>query len=125
MMYANSIPDVKTLELVLRQYCVQTMVDEDEFALGNVKLTMQYRLEWMAYQLMGTLNLPCKVLQDDKEIARFPASRKDMFLVSIGLSRWAKFTSLRANEYITFPKYEFPKSMGSARIVYTTHKSPA
>lgn len=120
MSYRLPTIDVKQYELVLREFCSSAFVDEESFAPNNVNLHMSFRLEYLSYQLMAVLRLPSKVLQDNKEVARFPTRRWDNFLVSVGLGKYAKFTALRANEFLTFPGIEWPRHMGTMRIAYTT-----
>jgi hypothetical protein len=102
----------------IQQYAVDFLVDEG-FASGGIKAYEQFQLETAMRQLRISFKYPAKVLQQDREIARYPATLWSHLLVSVGLKRWAKWKVVLLNEHFAFPQIELPPELKiGAQVCY-------
>lgn len=94
----------------VRQYAVEFMVDQG-FATGGLEVHDRYVLETAMQALRISFKYPAKVLQQDREIARYPATLWSHLLHSIGLGRYARYKAVLLNEHFAFPNIELPPEM--------------
>lgn len=111
--------DVRTSELEIQQFWATQLIDEDLLSTANTKLYVSYALESLAYSLRVMHKTAAQTLQQDKEVAKWPRTRWDNFLVAIGLSKYAKYTRLKFTEMLTFPTIELPPQLATKMRIYT------
>lgn len=105
------IPTLKRLFLAtVRQYAVDFMVEEG-FAASGIDVQEQWLLETAMRSLRISFHYPAKVLQENREIARYPATLWSYILVAIGLKKYATYAVVRLNEHLAFPSIELPPEL--------------
>ena len=70
----------------VRRYCVDFLVEQG-FAAKGLAVHEQWLLDTAMRAIRISFNYPAKVVQQDREIARYPVSLWSNFLHSIGLKR--------------------------------------
>jgi hypothetical protein len=111
---------MNTIELEIQQFWAGILIDDA--MLRNSKVQVSYRLENLAYQVRVLHKTAAQTLQNDKEVAKWPATRWDNFLVAVGLKKYAKYARLKFTEMLTFPSIELPPYLQDKTRIYT-HQS--
>lgn len=106
----NATLSKKLFIATVQQYAVDFLVDEG-FASGGIKAYEQFQLETAMRQIRISFKYPAGVLQQDREIARYPATLWSHFLSVIGLKRYARYKVVLLNEHFAFPHIELPPEL--------------
>jgi hypothetical protein len=105
----------------VQQYAVDFMIEEG-FAKNGVQAHEQYLLETAMRVIRISFKYPAKVLQQDHEIARYPATLWSHLLQSIGLGKYATYKRVLINEHFAFPHIELPPDLKiGASVCYDYH----
>lgn len=94
----------------VQQYAVELMVDEG-FATGGLDVSELYQLESAMRVIRINFKYPAKVLQQDREIARYPATLWSYLLHSVRLGKYATYKVVLLNEHFSFPHIELPHNL--------------
>jgi hypothetical protein len=100
----------KLLLATVKQYAVDFMVEEG-FAPGGIDVRDQFVLETAMRAIRISFKYPAKVLQQDREIVRYPATLWSHLLHSIGLGKYATYNAVLLNEHFAFPHIELPDNL--------------
>lgn len=106
----NATIQQKQLLGVVQQYAVDFMLDEG-FATSGLQVHEQYLLESAMKMIRVSFKYPAQVLQQDKEIARYPATLWSHVLDALGLYKYARYTRVMLNEHLAFPGVEIPPEL--------------
>ena len=91
--------------------CVDILCEDDMMHPDNLTVMSQRLLEPAMAALRFSFKYPAKVLQQDREIARYPASLWSHLLHSIGLSKYATYKRVLLNEHLAFTSIRIPPEM--------------
>jgi hypothetical protein len=94
----------------VQQYAVDFMVEEG-FAKNGIETHEQWLLDTALRAIRISFKYPAYVLQQDRIIARYPATLWSHLLISVGLRRWAKWKAVLLNEHFAFPHIELPPEL--------------
>jgi hypothetical protein len=104
--------------LTVQQCAVDFMVEEG-FASTGIQAYEQYLIDTAMRAIRISFKYPAKVLQTDREIARYPATLWSHFFSVIGLRRYARYNVVLLNEHLAFPHVEIPPELKiGATVVY-------
>ena len=106
----NATLSKKLFLATIQQYAVDFMIEEG-FATGGIEAHDQWVLETAMRAIRISFKYPAKVLQQDREIVRYPASVWSHLLISVGLKRYAKYKIVLLNEHLAFPHIELPPEL--------------
>lgn len=106
----NAVLSKKLFLATVQQYAVDFMIEEG-FAATGIAVYEQSLLETAMRAIRISFQYPAKVLQQDKEIARYPATLWSHLLHSVGLGRYAKYKIVLLNEHFAFPSIELPPEL--------------
>lgn len=84
---------------------------EQGFAKSGIEAHEQFLLDTAMRAIRISFKYPAKVLQQDREIARYPATLWSHLLQSVGLGKYATYKAVLLNEHFAFPHIELPPEM--------------
>jgi hypothetical protein len=91
--------------------CVDILCEDKMLHPENLTVMSQSLLEPAMDALRFSFKYPAKVLQQDREIARYPASLWSHLLHSIGLGKYATYKRVLLNEHLAFTGIKIPPEM--------------
>ena len=91
--------------------CVDILCEDEMMHPDNFTALSQQILEPSMAALRFSFKYPAKVLQQDREIARYPASLWSHLLHSIGLGKYATYKRVLLNEHLAFTDIKIPPEM--------------
>jgi hypothetical protein len=94
----------------VQQFAVDFMVDEG-LSPGGIEVRDYYVLESAMRAIRISFKYPAHVLQQDREIARYPATLWSHLLHSVGLGKYATYKAVLLNEHFAFPHIELPDNL--------------
>lgn len=106
----NATLQKKLFLATVQQRAVDFMVEEG-FAPGGIETREWFVIETAMRAIRISFKYPAKVLQQDHEIARYPATLWSHFLHAVGLGRYAVYKRVWLNEHLAFPHIEIPPEM--------------
>jgi hypothetical protein len=106
----NATLSKKLFLATVQQYAVDFMIEEG-FAKNGIETHEQWLLDTAMRAIRISFKYPAYVLQQDRIIARYPATLWSHLLHSIGLKRYARYAVVKLNEHLAFPDIEIPEKM--------------
>lgn len=107
---------------VIQQYAVDFLLDEG-FAASGLQVHEQVLLETAMKAIRISFKYPAQVLQQNKEIARYPATLWSHVLDALGLYKYARYTRVMLNEHLAFPGVEIPPELKIGAYVCVGHST--
>lgn len=107
----------EVLELQIKQWAVSQLIDDGlDMHPDNLKVFMQLRAEWLAYQLTAMFYLPSQTIQD-RVIAEYPTTLWDHIKKALRLKY--RTTQVRLQQWLVIPEIPQPlERYKSLRIAY-------
>lgn len=118
----NATIQSKKILATVHQYAVDFMVEEG-FAASGLQVHEQWLLETAMKAIRISFKYPAQVLQQDKEIARYPATLWSHVLDALGLYKYARYTRVMLNEHLAFPGIEILPEMKIGAYVCIGHST--
>lgn len=116
---------VQELTLSIQDLCASTFIDDDLHGLGKgITIHTQYKLEYLATQILAKLRVPAQVLQDRKVVAEYPDGLWQHIRKTVGL----KYRShqVKLTEWLVFPSVPLePYSRYAKNIRIATFLEPS
>ena len=109
--------DIEELKLHIQKYAASQMIAAD---MSDVKLALEVAYDYSALILVLSHRLPADVLQQDKEICRYPASNWQWLKQFIPFAK-PKYKIHYLTEHVTFPKMKYPKKMQDEMRIFIEH----
>lgn len=106
--------NIEELELSLQQYASSQMVDAN---MPDVKLYLEKSIEYNTIILTMAHRIPTKILQQDREICRYPASNWQWFKQFIPFAK-PKYRIHYLTEHLTFPSIKLPENLQERMKIY-------
>jgi hypothetical protein len=91
--------------------CVDILCEDEMMHPENLKVLSQSILEPAMAALRFSFKYPAKVLQQDREIARYPLTLWSHLLHSVGLGKYATYKRVLLNEHLAFTGIKIPPEM--------------
>jgi len=95
----------------VQQRAVDILCEDEMMHPKNLTAMSQTLVEPAMQALRFSFKYPAKVLQRDREIARYPVTLWSHFLHSVGLGRYATYKRILLNEHLAFTGIEVPPEL--------------
>lgn len=105
--------DTKELELTFQEYVASTMVS---YEIPDVELHIEKNIKTMCYLISLCHKVPAKILQEKKEICRYPANNWEWVKQFIPFMR-PKYKIHYLTEHVTFPTLKLPENLNPCLYV--------